>query len=286
MRKYTIMSSITHNSLMEAIKYDDVPAAIRLVSEGVDVNRRDEDEYGWTPLFWACQYGNIEILELLISNGASTDLEGENKWTPLQVASYKGFLSIVDVLLNHGTNIDSTNVHGWSALMYAASNGHLSVVKRLIEKGAAWNVRDNAGFDPLHQACQNNHLEVVEELTRVNPYVPDMNDQNNLGWSPMMTATRKCHVDIVTHLIDAGWSTDTVTLKHKLSVLHIAAHAESDNRSVQMLSVLIPHCNCNATDCDGMNSLMAAAIRDHELSVMELVKSGKVAHVQRSDESV
>ena len=48
------------------------------------VNRRDEA--GRTPLYVACQYGNIDIVKALLEQDADPEIANRNGYTPLMVA--------------------------------------------------------------------------------------------------------------------------------------------------------------------------------------------------------
>ena len=72
-----------------------------LISEGADVNAKDDVEY--TPLHGASRYGHKEVAELLIANGADLNaqdnLDGK---TPLDWAIAKDETKISDLLRKHG----------------------------------------------------------------------------------------------------------------------------------------------------------------------------------------
>ncbi|KAF7914824.1 hypothetical protein EAE99_010525 [Botrytis elliptica] len=64
-----------------------------------DYHRKDVD--GWTPLHWAAQAGNLEVVQMLLEVDAHSDakvLESTKKWTPRQIASYNGHSKIVKFL--------------------------------------------------------------------------------------------------------------------------------------------------------------------------------------------
>ena len=60
------------DALIEAAREDDVIAVGRLVSQGADVNARDED--GATPLALAADHSNVAVAQLLLNKGADPDL--------------------------------------------------------------------------------------------------------------------------------------------------------------------------------------------------------------------
>lgn len=58
-------------ALMYTIRYNggDVRTARLLVENKADVNHREKD--GWTPFLLACAYGSVDVVKLLVENGAN-----------------------------------------------------------------------------------------------------------------------------------------------------------------------------------------------------------------------
>lgn len=55
----------------------------------------DVDEDGWTPLHWACrQKDSINIVRILLDNGAEKNATTKNGWRPIDVARYHGDIAI------------------------------------------------------------------------------------------------------------------------------------------------------------------------------------------------
>ena len=59
-------------ALIEATKEGKVNEVRHLLENGAFVNTRDED--GWTPLMFAAKSDNVEIIDLLMENGADNEL--------------------------------------------------------------------------------------------------------------------------------------------------------------------------------------------------------------------
>lgn len=63
--------------------------------------------------------------------------------TALTYACAGGFIDIVKVLLNEGANIEDHNENGHTPLMEAASAGHVEVARVLLDHGAGINTHSN-----------------------------------------------------------------------------------------------------------------------------------------------
>ncbi|PQE26447.1 Ankyrin repeat-containing domain protein [Rutstroemia sp. NJR-2017a BBW] len=93
------------------------------------------DDKGRTALYFACQKGNIALVELLLGKGA--DVGGKSsEWNiPLYLACKRGYNSIVKVLLENGAKPNYKNGEMHGPLYYAVRNKHIDVVKILLERG-------------------------------------------------------------------------------------------------------------------------------------------------------
>ena len=76
------------------------------------------DNCGGTPLHEACNYGNVDIVQLLIDNGASVNDRGGKHCdgiAPLHDAASCGHIEVMEVLLRSGANPLAQTHHGESA---------------------------------------------------------------------------------------------------------------------------------------------------------------------------
>lgn len=64
-----------------------------------------------------------------------------------------GRKDVVEFLLSAGASIQARDDGGLHPLHNACSFGHCDVVKLLLEAGASPNTRDNWNFTPLHEAA-------------------------------------------------------------------------------------------------------------------------------------
>lgn len=92
---------------------------------------------GWTPLHFACLYGQVKQVHKLVYNpnpkviNAETFEEG---YTPLQLACHSGKIEIVTALINAGARIN--NKLASTPLRIALENNYIDIVQALIMAGA------------------------------------------------------------------------------------------------------------------------------------------------------
>ncbi len=119
------------DTLMNALKNDDINKAKELIMSGVNINTRN--------------------------------IIGE---TPLMEAAEKGYTEIVELLLNKRVNINISNVKNITALSKAAYNGHTDIVKLLVNADATLNIRDRDGKTALTYAFENEYKDIVKILKK------------------------------------------------------------------------------------------------------------------------
>lgn len=98
------------NDIHDAIENEDINKLNKLFKTSttfINLNYIDSKD-GQTPLHKSCIIGNLDILKLLIENGANLNITNKNGWYPIHLASYFGNTQIVLYLLQLNTN-DSDN---------------------------------------------------------------------------------------------------------------------------------------------------------------------------------
>ena len=90
--------------------------------------------------------------------------------TDLIEAAKDGNLEVLELLLQQGANIDIQNNNGNTALIWAARNDRLEVVKLLLQQGANPDLRDNHGstfFDYLSQDNKKEFEEIIDVMSGI-----------------------------------------------------------------------------------------------------------------------
>ena len=175
--------------------------------------------------------GHIQVLEVLLKNGADPHLEIKAGRSVMHSAAKWAVPDFVDILLKLGVDPDYHNSHiPFTPLFYAQSHevveklllagadpnfrdpstkftplnnfvngGHLRMVKTMLKHGANPLFVDRGGRIPLNGAASNGHKEIVEYLLKANP-----NSVNGAEVPPLVSAANKGHAEIVDLLLSAG----------------------------------------------------------------------------------
>jgi ankyrin repeat protein len=134
-----------------------------LIANGADVNQADDE--GNTPIYWASFYGHLQVVQALIAAGADAKKVANYGGTPMYAASARGHLEVVRALIAAGADVNqAVAIVGETPISCASSRGRLEIVQALIAAGADVNQADNDGYTPISQASEQGHLKVVQAL--------------------------------------------------------------------------------------------------------------------------
>ena len=87
---------------------------------------------------------------------------------PLLVACARGDLEFVNLMLsNVALDIDKKDKNGVNAFFMAAYHSHIKLMRRLMEKGVAMYEKNTNGSNVLHIAVKRGNIEVLKELIRI-----------------------------------------------------------------------------------------------------------------------
>jgi len=130
---------------MENVSYDiekgNNDKVMKLLSEfGID----SCDSYLRTPLMWATFYNNIELLDLLIKNGANMNHQDRNGYCALHFAGQQKHFDSAKLLIDNGANINLTDIHGNSPISTAIFNskGDYKLVRLYVLNGADLDIEN------------------------------------------------------------------------------------------------------------------------------------------------
>lgn len=117
-----------------------------------------------TPLWIALSQNRIDLVNLLIENGANVNHTIQGK-TLLMLASSKQYLSsIVKRLIEYGAEINAQDETGQTALMIASKIEYDGNVRALLSAGADKDIRDNDGRTALTIAKSFNNIRLAQLL--------------------------------------------------------------------------------------------------------------------------
>ena len=90
-------------ALHVAARYKNIDVLEVLVQKTTNIDALDE--FGFTPLFWACQGNKLNAMEFLVNRGASINIKSKENWNILHMAAICADNEIIDYLLAHKVSL-------------------------------------------------------------------------------------------------------------------------------------------------------------------------------------
>jgi hypothetical protein len=151
------------DELMAATRKSDLTQVKALLDKGASVNSKSS--YGQTPLFFACDRGNIEIVKLLIERGADVNVEDTfYHANAISWAAQKKRYEIVALLLDHGAKSAA------DVLQMGAQMGDPKFVKIGLDHGP---IAKDKLSEALGMAMKGKNTEVLDALKAAGAVPPE-----------------------------------------------------------------------------------------------------------------
>ncbi|XP_014875767.1 ankyrin-2b isoform X13 [Poecilia latipinna] len=227
---------------------------------------------GETALHMAARAGQVEVVRCLLRNGAMVDARAREDQTPLHIASRLGKTEIVQLLLQHMAHPDAATTNGYTPLHISAREGQVETASVLLEAGASHSLATKKGFTPLHVAAKYGNLDVVKLLMqRCAP--PDSAGKN--GLTPLHVAAHYDNQKVALLLLDKGASPHAMA-KNGYTPLHIAAK----KNQMDIATVLLQYgAETNILTNQGVTPLHLASQEGHTHMTALLISKGAQINV-------
>ncbi|CAM9515587.1 unnamed protein product, partial [Scytosiphon promiscuus] len=196
-----------------------------------DVNLRDDSTQG-TLLHWACSYGRLGAVALLLDRGADVRATDNERWTGLHWACHTAATDTARLLLERGAPADERDTQEWTPLHVACHSGRTDTVRFLLTAGSTASARTDKNLTALHIACEN---QLAQQCSKTNSAPTTPNNHRLLleaglsvsavddeAYSALHLASAGGHTDVVRLLLQAGAGPDSSTERNHRP-LHLAA---------------------------------------------------------------
>lgn len=151
------LDKLDNLSVEDTLKNRDFNPLKKLLDIGSDINEE---------FLMSCQNGAIEkVIELLKNPNVDINIQIDGL-SALVVAHDN--LELVELLLKNGADINMQVSHGMTSLFFAAKEGKSDLVKLLLDNGADVNIQAERGVTALIMAIENNHFDIVTLLLTSN----------------------------------------------------------------------------------------------------------------------
>jgi len=190
-------------SMVKSKNYDSLDSYIKSSSNLDTVNRS-----GLTLLHFAALENDDKAVAMLLSGGANPDIRDERGKTPVLLAAERGYQKAMEELLKFNCDLSIKDDEGFYPLLASLkkpSNNKLSIL--LIEAGSPLNERGYKNTAPLSNCiARNNGLfqeisTIIESLIK---HGADIEQVNQMGFTPLMVATKNNDIETMKTLLAAG----------------------------------------------------------------------------------
>src|SRR6185503_18180664 len=94
-----------------------------------DINARNE--HGMTALMRAAYHGRVQMVRVLLEQGADPNVSRNDNFTALSLAAFFGHAEIVDILMQRGANTNVVTRFGTSPYLWAKARSFGDVARSL-----------------------------------------------------------------------------------------------------------------------------------------------------------
>eukprot|EP01048_Picozoa_sp_COSAG05_P014846 COSAG05_NODE_1719_length_4218_cov_6.536295_3_plen_410_part_00 len=161
---------------------------------------------------------SLPVLKQLMEKRAAAGLQIDFRdgTAALMQALIAHQIDVMAILLDAGMDPDQRDYGGYTALMHASEAGNAAATALLLEKNADRDVRSSAGWTACMMAAEVQHghglpvLELMLAERQRDPEhpVPDLDWQDPSGYSALLLAAERRHLEIVQLLVKCGATLD------------------------------------------------------------------------------
>ena len=117
------------------------------------------------PLQFATLNGWTDVCKRLLESGWDVNaVDPLLRVTPLHTAALYGFKDLLEALISMGASIDTQAYDEQTPLHFACLSNHLDCVIALVKAGADISLPASDGSLPIHAAAQTNNVKMVQVL--------------------------------------------------------------------------------------------------------------------------
>lgn len=259
----TIVNSDGDSLLMVACRYPSSPIVPFLLSQGVDVEFKNE--YDQSALSQAYEEEEYGVVELLLQNGADADavyMDEEDDEDEFGSFNPLGALVEKSRALSQGATY----------LMHAASIGKSELVELFIKHGADVWKQDSSNQDAATYAIMNNHNDCLDILLNTENIEEIIKEKDT---NLINMAALACNGEAINQLVALGVSPDLIAQEVGKPPLILAAIFSEYNNSASAVEALInAGAKTGKVDEEGKTALIHACTTGSEAAIAKILEVG------------
>lgn len=272
---------MTSETLYQHIEAGDLDGVVRELDRAPALlQARHPDDERWdeiSPLHAAAKHGHLELVKLLVDQGAEVYSNPMCTYPPVMIAAWRKHSDIVDYFVKEiPDRAEGTNGLGVT-INLAAREGWADVVARHIEADPlSVYQRGWIGDSPLHWPAHNGHVDIVEMLLDAGAEI-EADEINCYGGKPLHWASEHEPASVKL-LLERGANVNSRNMKadtefHGVTPLIMNATQKDDCAEVTEL-LLAAGADMDAQDHSGKTAIDYAEERGHERVLAVLRSDG------------
>ena len=195
------------------------------------------------PLHDSAANSNIGFVELMIAGGIDLEMKNPNGSPPIHFACRYGQIEMVQLLIKHLPGLDETykTKDGETIFHFAVRNPDSQVPKLILDTFRFENIRDEYGYTILHDAVQFGVKETIEFLIESrHKFKINIEERTNYGRTILHIACWHRDIEIVDLVlkaleqINSGINFDTQDVQQN-TPLHLACMNKTSAVAIQLL---------------------------------------------------
>jgi ankyrin repeat protein len=241
------------------------------------------DKDGWTPLHEAVIRRHNNVVEVLLQNGHSADIRDKRERTVLHWAAEYGNREVVRMLVEKGlakTIVNLIDKEHDSALHRAARNGYKIIIEELVQCGADILLKNMKGHTAFSLAVEKGRQEAAMFLLQNKDFKIEDREMVEILVDKfpsareelLIWAAARGHEAVVKLLLEKGANVDTADEKSQTPLSYAAAHG---HEGIVKLLLATEKVDVDSKDKDSRTPLSRATARGHE-GIIKLLVTGQV----------
>ena len=274
--------SVTRTSLFWAADFGYIDILRCLIENGVDINSFPADNYNCTPLMKAVENGDKDLVTFLADHGANVAIKDKYGYTALHKACiiyHDCSPEVLSCLIENGADVNLSTDNNRTPLMTACEYGHINTVTILIEHGANVYLQDRDGLSAVHYAVRGSQACEILSCLMENGADVDVKTFDNC--TPLMIAAQRGDTKVVTFLIEQGAMVNLQDKDGNAAVHYAIQENSGSHESNEVLDYLIQNgADVNAQSNEGRTPLMKAIELAEVTKATFLIEQGANMNLQ------
>lgn len=161
------IDSAEETALTSAVLESDIEQVKQLLADGADVNEMNSlDQTAIFATTFTEDKLDLDMIELLLKNGANPTISDSEGWTLLHDAVYREDQAAIDLLLKYDADINQKDLNGESPIFSAIYNSDVKTFKYLMDKGANLLIVNNDGDSLKDVAKDYYETDIIKLLNK------------------------------------------------------------------------------------------------------------------------